>query len=112
MPWLPLADRHRNAIDIVHQARAVAAQYTFEVAQFEDALARVEGEILGKAPGWEACDPTVIPRNQNPYAPPLDSPEVTQPPLAPPEPVLASDQDAASGEPAPSEPAPAKRRGK
>lgn len=86
MPWLPLSDRHRNAVDLLHQGKATAKQAADDVVAMTDQVAQIEGEIWGKASGWEACDPCIIPREANPYVPADSSPTVPHVPDAPAEP--------------------------
>jgi hypothetical protein len=66
---MPLAERIPALTESVRSTRAMKENYQREEASLMEQLAQAEGEVLGKAPGWEGVALSgLIPAGENPYA--------------------------------------------
>lgn len=67
---MELGKRIQALKESVLSARAAQKNYREEEATLMEQLAQAEGEVLGKAPGWEGVELSgLIPEGENPHAP-------------------------------------------
>lgn len=67
---MELGARIKALKESVLSTRAAQENYRQEEANLMDQLAQAEGEVLGKAPGWEGVELSgLIPEGENPHAP-------------------------------------------